>query len=40
MWELIEKCFESADTSNEIIDGRVYKSDKPEDTIWRIYVEL
>ncbi|HHV94893.1 MAG TPA: hypothetical protein GXX37_00200 [Clostridiaceae bacterium] len=38
LWELIEKCFESADTSNEIIDGRVYKSDKPEDTIWRIYV--
>jgi len=38
LWKLIEKCFESADKSNEITDGRVYKSIEPGDTIWKIYV--
>ncbi|NMB98161.1 MAG: hypothetical protein GYA02_16410, partial [Clostridiaceae bacterium] len=38
LWALIEKCVESADKSHEIPDGRVYKSDKPGDATWKIYI--
>jgi hypothetical protein len=38
LWLLIEQMVKSADKENEIEDGRVYRSEKAEDIIWRIYV--